>query len=77
MSRDYDEPWPDDDDTPTVACSNCGADVYEEADSCPACGEFLIGDSAPLQSKPMWYVALGLVGIVAVVLVLSGVLNLL
>lgn len=74
MSYNSDEDWAND-DTPTITCPNCQADVYEEADSCPACGEYLIDANEPLQSKPMWFVALGLLGILAVVLVLSGILN--
>jgi hypothetical protein len=67
----------DDDVTPTIRCPNCHRDVYSEADSCPHCGEFLIGDPTPLDSKPKWFVLLGLLGILAVVLVLSGLLGML
>lgn len=79
-SRDHDSDFndsdPDLDETPTVRCANCNAEVYEEADSCPACGEFLIdGGGGSWRSKPAWYVALGLLGVVAVLLTLSGVLN--
>lgn len=76
MSRqdDFDDWAEDDDETPTTRCPNCRGEVYTEADSCPHCGEFLTGDSAPLDAKPKWFVALGLLGILAVVLVLSGLL---
>lgn len=67
-----------DDETPTVTCPHCKAEVYEEADSCPSCGEFLIdGGHAALQAKPWWFLALGLLGVVAVLLVLSGLVKLL
>lgn len=71
------EDWPDDDDdsTSVVECTNCGADVYEEADSCPVCGEYLIDASRPLDKKPMWFVAIGLLGVIAVVVLFSGVLQ--
>jgi len=65
----------DDDSTPVVNCANCGAEVYREADRCPSCGEFLVADSSPLDAKPRWFIVLGLLGILAVVLVLSGVLQ--
>jgi len=76
---DFDEDWThgDDEETPTTRCPNCRAEVYSEADSCPRCGEFLIGDATPLDSKPKWFVWLGLLGILAVVLVLSGLLGML
>lgn len=72
-----DEDWDDDESTSVIPCSNCGADVYEEADSCPACGEYLIGGSRPLANKPAWFVVLGLLGIIAVIVLFSGVLQLL
>lgn len=74
-----DEDWTDSDDesTPLVNCPNCRGEVYYEADSCPHCGEFLIGDSNPLVGRPKWFVVLGLLGIVAVLLVLSGLIGLL
>lgn len=77
--NEFDENWThgDDEDTPTVRCPSCRADVYAEADSCPHCGEFLTGDSGPLDAKPKWFVWLGLLGILAVVLVISGILGML
>ena len=74
MTYDEDD-WDDDESTSVIPCSNCGAEVYEEADCCPSCGEFLIDGSRPLDQKPAWFVVLGLLGIVAVVLLLSGVLQ--
>lgn len=39
-SDEYD---PDDDGvSETVPCPACGAAVYEDADQCPACGEWII-----------------------------------
>ncbi len=70
-----DEDWDHDDSTSVVPCTNCGTDVYEEADSCPSCGEFLIEGSRPLDKKPLWFVALGLLGIIAVVVLFSGMLE--
>ncbi|GAB4145916.1 MAG: hypothetical protein Tsb009_18310 [Planctomycetaceae bacterium] len=76
-SNDFFEHWQDNenDETPTVTCSNCGADVYEDADSCPRCGEFLVAAHSPLAGKPAWFVAIGIVGILAVLILLSGVLQ--
>ena len=73
----HDEDWSDgeDDSTPVISCPNCRADVYEEADVCPACGEFLLDASRPLEKKPFWYVVLGLFGVLAVVVLFSGLLD--
>jgi len=76
---DFEEDWTtgDDEETAVASCPNCHADVYEDADSCPSCGEFLTGATGSLDAKPKWFVALGLLGILAVVLVLSGLMQLL
>lgn len=67
----------DDDSTSVIPCPNCRADVYEEAVSCPHCGEYIIhdGHNSPLAGRPVWFVLLGLCGIIAVILVLSGLLG--
>ena len=68
------EDWSDgdDDESLTGQCPQCGSTVYHDADVCPVCGEFLTTTVSPLTSRPVWFVVLGLLGIVAVVLVLSG-----
>jgi predicted RNA-binding Zn-ribbon protein involved in translation (DUF1610 family) len=68
---DYgDDAW-DDDDSHTIACPACGDDVYEDAEQCPHCGEYIIGASLnsryAWQNRPMWWIVLGFAGIVAVV----------
>lgn len=72
-----DEDWADSDDAEslTARCPQCGATVYHDADVCPACGEFLVHSHHALQSRPAWFVILGLLGIIAVVLVLSGAIG--
>ncbi|MBT4864310.1 MAG: hypothetical protein HON53_04205 [Planctomycetaceae bacterium] len=65
--------WSDDDSpAETIPCPACGIDVYEEADQCPACGEFIVGETAVLADKPTWYVVLAVLGIIAVLIALSG-----
>ncbi len=68
---DHDPDDPDDDDTSlTVACPVCGADVYEDAEHCPSCGDFIVLSTSPWTGKPLWWVLLGLAGIFAVMWVL-------
>ncbi len=55
----------DEDSTDTVTCPECGADVYEDADVCPVCGEFLIPDTRPWSGKPTWWIVLGILGVIA------------
>lgn len=64
---EYPDPDQDDDNSETVTCPQCGADVYEEADQCPACGTFLIPDTRVWSGRSFWWIALGLLGILAVV----------
>ena len=70
---DYEYPdvdlW-DEEDTDTVTCPACSADVYEDADQCPQCGEYLIADTRIWSGKPVWWIALGLLGILAVIALL-------
>jgi hypothetical protein len=46
----------DDDDLPTVACPYCRAEIWEEAEQCPECGEYLSqeDEQADFQLPPAW-----------------------
>jgi predicted nucleic acid-binding Zn ribbon protein len=55
----------DDDVSATVPCPNCGRDVYEDADQCPHCGEYITPSASP--GRPTWL-------IIAAILALLGVL---
>ena len=69
-----DDEWSNDDDdvNEVVPCPNCGAEIYEDAEQCPACGEYVVHGTSVWSGKPVWWVVLGLVGILALILVLSG-----
>lgn len=75
-SWDDDSGWdngtPDDDEADVIPCPNCGTEVYEEADMCPVCGEFIIAGRSPWQGRSPLFVVVGLLGIAAVILVLLG-----
>jgi len=66
-----DEEYPDDDgdDGPseTVSCSQCGAEVYEDAVQCPACGAYLTPDTAVWSGKPSPWILLALLGVLATI----------
>lgn len=60
--------WEDtepDDDT-TDDCPHCGASIYDDAERCPACGEYLSREDAPPRGKP-WYVVVGAIVSLAIV----------
>jgi hypothetical protein len=75
MTDDFDD-WPDDDsdEAEVVACPNCGAEIYEDAEQCPACGEWVTHSTHPLAGRAWWFVGLGLIGVVVTIaaLVLAG-----
>lgn len=84
IEESWEDDWPedaDDDevlgegvhDADVVACPLCGADVYEDAEQCPTCGEYIVHTSANYawSNRPAWWIVLGLIGIVAVILTLA------
>jgi hypothetical protein len=76
--RDDDDDWDDDypesdsdDEVETLPCPNCGAAVYEESARCPECGHYITHDTGALSGRPLWFVLLGLAGIIAVIAALA------
>ena len=57
----------DDDDSPTVECPMCGCDVYQDAQQCPVCGEWIVHTPRIWAGRPWWWVWLGVIGIIAVI----------
>jgi zinc-ribbon domain len=58
----------DDDDDNTVECPHCHAAVYEGAEQCPQCGNYLSEEDAPREVKPLWIIVGGLLCLAIVVL---------
>ncbi len=54
-------------DAELLACPSCGAEVYEETEQCPQCGEWIMPLAASARSK-------GWVWIVAAVAALAGLI---
>ena len=52
-SDEFDEgdDWNDDDPSLTICCPMCDAEVYEDAEQCPACGSYIARDTA---IRPVW-----------------------
>jgi len=55
----WDDEYPDepdsgyvDDASETLPCPECGEDVYEDAEQCPACGSYL---THRRQISPLWW----------------------
>src|SRR5690606_36727955 len=45
----------DSDDGATVECPHCGAEVYEGAQRCPACGRYLSEEDTPSPRRSLWF----------------------
>ena len=60
---DFDDEHADDygDDESTIPCPHCGTDVFDDAEQCPSCGEWLVGDRRPTTGRTGWFFLLGLV----------------
>lgn len=65
-----DETFPDD-SADLIPCPECGAEIYDDSEQCPRCGSYLIHQNNTWSGRPAWWVILGLLGIVAVIAVLS------
>ena len=57
----------DDDLTELVECPRCGVDIYEDAEQCPLCGEWITHGTSAWGGRPWWWVALGACGIAAII----------
>jgi hypothetical protein len=55
----------EDDEDPTIDCPHCGAEVYDDAEQCPACGRYLTEEDAPAKLPPLWI----LIGVVVCILI--------
>ncbi|MBX3437903.1 MAG: hypothetical protein KF861_10465 [Planctomycetaceae bacterium] len=70
------EEWSDDSDDDVdnivVPCPSCGADIYEDAVRCPICGEYVTRTHSAWEGKPLWWVVLGVVGMLAVIAALTA-----
>jgi predicted amidophosphoribosyltransferase len=72
--EDWDDEWIEDcEETSTITCPACGAEVYEESPACPVCGEYITSTpstGSQWAGKPWWYVALALFGIFSVIIIM-------
>jgi hypothetical protein len=66
LEQDMDDE--DADETPTVACPNCGREVADFADRCPHCGDWIVQGGATGAGRPnVWLIVIAAALIVAFV----------
>ncbi|HVA46671.1 MAG TPA: zinc-ribbon domain-containing protein [Pirellulales bacterium] len=71
--HDWEDPEPDeadDDSSELVRCPSCREEIYEDAEQCPYCGEYVVHSASGLSGRPLWFCALGLLGVVATIIFL-------
>ena len=44
----------EDDSSETIPCPACGAEIYEDAEACPQCGEYIHHGYIPGSGSPWW-----------------------
>jgi hypothetical protein len=72
-----DREFPDDEDdedldeSDTRDCPECGASVYQDVEQCPSCGCWITAETSPWSGRTGWWIALGIAGVIAVILALS------
>jgi hypothetical protein len=64
----------DDDLTETVSCPECGAEIYEDASQCPVCGSYVTSNSNVWSGRSLWWILLGLLGLIVTTLALAGLM---
>jgi zinc ribbon protein len=65
-----DEPYDDDldDEGPElVDCPECGEPVFEDAQQCPYCGQYIVHSTSAFSSQQPWKTALFLAGVIAII----------
>jgi hypothetical protein len=50
------------DEEPVIRCPNCGKEVFDDAEQCPACGHWMVADRSPMSGGPSWLLILGFGG---------------
>ncbi len=63
---EFPQPDEDDDGDDTVPCPHCRTPVYEDAELCPHCGNYLSREDAP--GRPLVWLVVGVLACLAVVL---------
>jgi predicted nucleic acid-binding Zn ribbon protein len=52
--EDFGEEDPDSEDATTMPCPQCGADLYDDAEFCARCENYISQEDAPSESRPIW-----------------------
>jgi len=53
-----------------LPCPECGEEIYEDLQQCPYCGQYITFSTSPWVGKPVAWVLLGILGALAVIVML-------
>lgn len=67
---DEEEDFGSEDELEMLPCPHCGADIFEESEQCPECGEYVTFSTSAWSGRSWWWIALGLLGVVSVTVAL-------
>ncbi len=62
-----------DEETSTIRCPQCNAEIYEDSVQCPVCRQYISPGSNVWSGRPLWWIFLALLGIVATAVALVGI----
>lgn len=65
--QDENEYGSEDDEEPTVPCPHCRAEIHEDAQQCPVCGEFISAEDSHRSNYPPWVIATAIILLLAVI----------
>lgn len=68
---DDDDVYEYDDEPEYLPCPNCGAEIQEDSVRCPICDTYITFSTSMWQGKSLWWIVLGLLGMVAVIYILT------
>ncbi|PQO27080.1 hypothetical protein [Blastopirellula marina] len=69
--EDWTEDYLDEDQEDTIECPECGAEIFDDIDVCPVCGNAIIHSTSPWAGKSLPWVVLGLLGMIAVIVLMT------
>ncbi len=56
LDADEEDDVDQDDEVSTSPCPYCGAPIYEDAQRCPQCGEYISEEDRPAARRPWWII---------------------
>ena len=55
----------------TMPCPECGAEIYDDAERCPVCGQYVTHRTSEWSPRPLWWVVLAVAGVAATICALA------